>query len=99
MVQGSAGLYNLPGMCEHGYALLVSTSKDRTFARKRFGKRRCVSAWLRCQVTRHVFDEQQGKSVAKADVLEVPVKAGWKPGTKITYTGECAPAAGMACCS
>ncbi|WIA10043.1 hypothetical protein OEZ85_010253 [Tetradesmus obliquus] len=41
----------------------------------------------RLKVTRHVFDEQQGKSVAKADVLEVPVKAGWKPGTKITYTG------------
>ncbi|KAF6265221.1 hypothetical protein COO60DRAFT_1697828 [Scenedesmus sp. NREL 46B-D3] len=41
----------------------------------------------RLKVTRHVFDEQQGKSVARADVLEVPVKAGWKPGTKITYAG------------
>jgi hypothetical protein len=38
-------------------------------------------------VTRHVFDEQQGKSVAKADVLEVPIKPGWKPGTKVTYAG------------
>jgi hypothetical protein len=46
---------------------------------------------LLCQVTRHVFDEQQGKSVAKADVLEVPVKAGWKPGTKITYAGARLP--------
>jgi hypothetical protein len=45
------------------------------------------ACWLLCQVTRHVFDEQQGKLVAKADVLEVPVKAGWKPGTKITYAG------------
>lgn len=40
------------------------------------------------QVTRHVWDQAAGKSVAQSEVLEVPIKAGWKAGTKITYAGE-----------
>lgn len=40
------------------------------------------------QVTRHVFDETQGKSEPVSEVIEVPIKPGWKAGTKVTYAGE-----------
>lgn len=40
------------------------------------------------KVTRHVWDQAAGKSVAQSEVLEVPIKAGWKAGTKITYAGK-----------
>jgi hypothetical protein len=36
-----------------------------------------------------VWDQAAGKSVAQSEVLEVPIKAGWKAGTKITYAGVC----------
>ncbi len=39
------------------------------------------------QVTRTVYNEQSGKSEAASQVIEVPIKAGWKAGTKITYAG------------
>jgi hypothetical protein len=39
------------------------------------------------QVTRHVYDQSAGKTVPQSEVLEVPIKPGWKAGTKITYAG------------
>lgn len=45
------------------------------------------------QVTRHVWDQAANKSVQQSEVLEVPIKAGWKAGTKITYAGVCSAAA------
>jgi hypothetical protein len=54
----------------------------------------CAVLWyavLCCcaQVTRHVFDQSAGKTVPQSEVLEVPIKPGWKAGTKITYAGVC----------
>jgi hypothetical protein len=40
------------------------------------------------QVTRHVWDAAAGKSVPSSEVLEVPIKKGWKAGTKITFAGK-----------
>lgn len=40
------------------------------------------------QVTRTVFGDD-GKPTQVSDMLEVPIKPGWKAGTKITYAGMC----------
>jgi hypothetical protein len=49
------------------------------------------------QVTRHVWDAAAGKSVQQSEVLEVPIKRGWKAGTKVTYAGTSCPVRGSAC--
>ena len=53
------------------------------------GNQPAVSVSVCVQVTHHVWDEAQGKSVTESEVLEVPIKPGWKAGTKITYAGVC----------
>lgn len=47
-------------------------------------------------MTRHVYDEKTGQSVPQSEILQLEIKPGWKAGTKITYAGVCAAAAG--CC-
>lgn len=40
------------------------------------------------QVTRHVMDAASGRSLPVKEVLEIPVKPGWKEGTRITFAGK-----------
>lgn len=40
------------------------------------------------KVTRRVYDAASGQLVPVQEVLEVPVKAGWKEGTRITFEGK-----------
>ena len=42
----------------------------------------------RTQVTRHVLDAASGRSLPVSEVLEVPVKPGWKEGTRVTFAGK-----------
>ena len=39
-------------------------------------------------MTRHILDGATGKAVAVEETLEIPVKAGWKEGTRVTFEGE-----------
>mmetsp|Transcript_16939 Transcript_16939/g.42532 ORF Transcript_16939/g.42532 Transcript_16939/m.42532 type:complete len:323 (-) Transcript_16939:708-1676(-) len=40
------------------------------------------------KVTKQVMDSASGKTIPVQKVLEIPVKAGWKPGTKVTFESE-----------
>lgn len=40
------------------------------------------------KVTRRIVDAASGKAMNVEDVLEIPVKPGWKEGTKITFEGK-----------
>lgn len=40
------------------------------------------------QVTRNVYDAATGKYKPESEVLEVPIKPGWKAGTRITFAGS-----------
>ncbi len=40
------------------------------------------------KVTRRIVDGASGKSMNIEETLEIPVKAGWKDGTKITFEGK-----------
>ena len=40
------------------------------------------------KVTRRIVDAASGNSMNVQDTLEIPVKAGWKDGTKITFEGK-----------
>lgn len=40
------------------------------------------------RITRRVFDEHTSQLREEQKVLEIPVKPGWKSGTKVTYEGE-----------
>ena len=40
------------------------------------------------KVTRTIVDSASGKSMKVEETLEIPVKAGWKNGTKITFAGK-----------
>jgi hypothetical protein len=42
----------------------------------------------RRRVTRNILDAASGKAMPVEETLEIPVKAGWKEGTRITFTGE-----------
>lgn len=48
----------------------------------------CCCALLLLQVTRHVMDAASGRTMPISEVLEVPVKAGWKEGTRVTFAGK-----------
>ena len=41
----------------------------------------------RRRVTRNILDAASGKGMPVEETLEIPVKAGWKEGTRITFTG------------
>lgn len=43
----------------------------------------------RRKVTRNIVDGASGKTLAVEETLEIPVKAGWKDGTRVTFTGGC----------
>lgn len=40
------------------------------------------------KVTRRIVDGPSGKSMSVEEVLEIPVKPGWKDGTRITFEGK-----------
>ena len=40
------------------------------------------------KVTRELLDAQTGSALQAQKVLQIDVKAGWKPGTKVRYSGE-----------
>jgi DnaJ family protein B protein 4 len=40
------------------------------------------------KVTRRIVDAASGRSMNVEETLEIPVKAGWKDGTKITFEGK-----------
>lgn len=42
----------------------------------------------RRKVTRNIVDGASGKTLAVEETLEIPVKAGWKDGTRVTFTGK-----------
>eukprot|EP00877_Chromochloris_zofingiensis_P011819 jgi/Chrzof1/6891/Cz02g02100.t1 len=45
-------------------------------------------ATKKLKVTRHVIDEKTGQPKTEQEVLEVNIKPGWKPGTKVTFPGK-----------
>lgn len=40
------------------------------------------------KVTRHIVDAASGNSLPVEEVLEIPVRPGWKDGTRITFEGK-----------
>jgi len=40
------------------------------------------------QVTRNVYDPSSKDFKIASEILEVPIKPGWKAGTRITYAGQ-----------
>jgi endo-1,4-beta-mannosidase len=40
------------------------------------------------QVTRNVYDPSTKDFKIASEILEVPIKPGWKAGTRITYAGQ-----------
>ncbi|PRW61391.1 dnaJ-like protein subfamily B member 4-like isoform B [Chlorella sorokiniana] len=42
----------------------------------------------RRKVTRSIVDGASGKTMPVEETLEIPVKAGWKEGTRVTFTGK-----------
>jgi DnaJ family protein B protein 4 len=47
-----------------------------------------TGATKRRKVTRHIVDAASGKSLPVEETLEIPVKPGWKEGTRVTFEGK-----------